>query len=132
MARTRQPELVFLDTHIVCWLFAGKTELLSPTATKAIENCQLYVSPMVELELEYLFEIGRITLSAKPILDNLRADIGVQIADASFQEVVTRSRTLNWTRDPFDRIIVGHAMFANASLVTRDQAIRSNFDKAIW
>lgn len=43
---------------------------------------------MVDLELQYLFEIGRISLPANKILTTLQADIGLQIADDSFQYIV--------------------------------------------
>ena len=124
--------MIFLDTHIVCWLYAGKTELMSPTAIQAIENNQLFISPIVDLELQYLFEIKRISQQASEILNALRADIGLQIADENFQQVINASKTLNWTRDPFDRVIVGHAMYKKIPLITRDKSIQQNFEQVIW
>lgn len=87
---------------------------------------------MVKLELEYLYEIGRIKLAADQILAALHEEIGLQIADASFASLVAQANKLSWTRDPFDRLIVAHAMVANASLVTRDNLIRDNFSGAVW
>jgi len=50
----------------------------------------------------------------------------------SFQNI-EKARTLNWTRDPFDRLITGEAMAVpDALLVTRDSVIRENFDRAVW
>jgi PIN domain nuclease of toxin-antitoxin system len=60
MARNKQ-SVVFLDTHITVWLYAGLIEKISQTAKKTIEANDLLISPMVKLELQYLFEIGRIT-----------------------------------------------------------------------
>ncbi len=37
MARTRKPALIYLDTHIVCWLYEGRVGLLSVAAAEAIE-----------------------------------------------------------------------------------------------
>ena len=54
MARSRKRRLIHLDTHVVCWLYAGRLELLSPAARGAIERATLAVSPMVGLELQYL------------------------------------------------------------------------------
>lgn len=124
--------MIFLDTHIVCWLYAGKTELISPTAIQAIETNQLFVSPIVELELQYLFEIKRISQQASEILNALRSDIGLQIADENFQQVTNASKMLSWTRDPFDRVIVGHALYKKIPLITCDKTIQQNFEQAIW
>jgi len=38
VARPRKPQLTHLDTHVVCWLYEGRTELLSPAAKEAIER----------------------------------------------------------------------------------------------
>ena len=124
--------MVFLDTHIVCWLYSAQTQLFSENALKAIENNPLFVSPMVNLELQYLFEIERISLPASEILTALQADIGLQIADDSFQFIVQQSKTLNWTRDPFDRVIVGHALYKKAPLITRDKTIQQHVEQVIW
>lgn len=124
--------MVFLDTHIVCWLYAGETQHISPNALKAIENNPLLVSPMVDLELQYLFEIDRISLPANEVLSALQADIGLQVADDSFQFIVQQSKPLNWTRDPFDRVIVGHAHYKKIPLITRDKTIHQHFKQIIW
>lgn len=81
--------MVFLDTHIVCWLYSGRTQLFSENALKAIENNPLFVSPMVNLELQYLFEIERISLPASEILTALQADIGLQIASLINQRILS-------------------------------------------
>lgn len=132
MARTRKSGLVLLDTHVVCWLFEGNIKLLSKPASDAIEQGQIGVSPMVKLELEYLYEIGRIKLAADKVLAALHEEIGLQIVDTPFAPLVTQANKLSWTRDPFDRLIVAHAVLANAPLVTRDKLIRDHFPQAVW
>ena len=42
MGRSEQ-SVVYLDTHIVAWLYSGLTEKLTENAKKAIDNC--YVLP---------------------------------------------------------------------------------------
>lgn len=125
--------LVFLDTHAGVWLASGKLELLSPNAKAVIESAeQLLVSPMVHLELQYLREIGRVGVEASEILLTLATKLGAQLADHSFRAIVESSQRLTWTRDPFDRLIVGHAMAAGGTLVTRDETILANYSRAIW
>lgn len=132
MARTAKSGLVHLDTHIVCWLYEGRTELFTPAALSAIEAGLLQVSPMVQLELTYLHEIGRINRGGSSVLDALEKDIGLGVADISFAHVIKAAETLNWTRDPFDRMIVAHSMVADAELVSKDQLIRKHFSKVVW
>lgn len=132
MARTAKSGVVHLDTHIVCWLYEGRTDLLTPAALSAIEAGLLQVSPMVQLELTYLHEIGRINRGGSSVLDALEKDIGLSVADISFAQVTKAAELLIWTRDPFDRMIVAHCMMANAELVSKDQLIRKHFSKVVW
>ena len=132
MARVGKSGLVHLDTHIVCWLYEGRSELLTPVALQTIESGLLQVSPVVQLELTYLHEIGRISRDGSHVLDALAKDVGLSVADVSLARVMKMAGTLTWTRDPFDRMIVAHAMVADAALVSKDRLIRKHCDKAIW
>ena len=40
--------------------------------------------------------------------------------------VVARAIELGWTRDPFDRLITGHALYRGWRLATSDSAILRN------
>ena len=124
--------VVRLDTHIVVWLYAGTPERLSKSATEAINNNDLVVSPIVELELTYLFEIGRLAVNGSTIIGDLRQRIGLSLSDASMAAVMQASGALSWTRDPFDRLIVGAAIAARGKLISRDEKIRKNFAGCIW
>lgn len=132
MARAGKPRLVFLDTHIVCWLYEGRSELLSDAAARSIETGRLLVSPVVDLELQYLHEIGRISRGPQPILAALAQELGVAVGDEPFDRIAARARELRWTRDPFDRLLVAHAALADAQLVTKDRSIRRHFPGAVW
>lgn len=124
--------LIYLDTHVVAWLYSGETHLLSTRARSAIDRSPLLVSPMVLLELEFLKDVGRLTVGASAIIESLHMRIGIEVCDLSFQKIVASARELSWTRDPFDRVIVGHAIAAGRSLLTKDRSIRRRFREAIW
>ncbi|MDO8810911.1 MAG: hypothetical protein Q7J38_02630 [Gallionella sp.] len=132
MARTGKSGIVHLDTHIVCWLYEGRTELLTPAAMRAIETGLLQVSPVVQLELAYLHEIGRINRSGNFVLEALAKDIGLSVADVSFAQMMKVAETLSWTRDPFDRMIVAHAGIADALLVSKDALICKHCTSVVW
>ena len=43
--------LIYLDSHVVAWLYAGQVELLSRRARALVEAEDLRVSPLVTLEI---------------------------------------------------------------------------------
>ena len=69
--------MIYLDTHVVLWLCEGLVERLSKTARRAIEENDLLISPMVRLELQYLFEIKRCKRASHLILSQLQTQIGL-------------------------------------------------------
>lgn len=91
-----------------------------------------FVSPIVELELTYLYEVGRVTEPAGAPLSALRKTIGLQTADASLATLVEAAAKLDWTRDPFDRMISAQAIVADAPLITADRTILANLSLATW
>ncbi len=124
--------LTHLDTHVVIWAASGDHHRFSELALHSLEHDALRVSPMVALELTYLHETGRITAGARAILDEARRALGLVTADESFAAVIDVAQTLDWTRDPFDRIIAAQALTARARLLTKDVTIREHLSLAVW
>ncbi len=124
--------MIYLDTHVVMWLYAGQVEKLSEQAKSLINENYVYISAIVRLELQYLYEIQRVTDEANKILFDLSDRIGLKICDKSFNTIVSGALELSWTRDPFDRIIVANAALNSSILVTKDQNILENYENARW
>jgi PIN domain nuclease of toxin-antitoxin system len=124
--------VIHLDTHVVVWLYAGDLSRFPVVARRRIEREELRISPIVALELEYLYEIGRVSEGASEVLPDLARRLGLAQAEGDFAAVVTAARGLTWTRDPFDRLIVGHAVTGGTSLLTKDRTIRQHYRHAIW
>ena len=124
--------MIFLDTHVVVWLYAGCVAKLSKPAIEQIENNELFVSQLVRLELQYLFEIGRITVEPEILLKNLKQSIGLKISQVKVEQVFDQAIHCEWTRDVFDRLITAEAEASNVVLVTKDEKIRTHYDKACW
>lgn len=124
--------MIFLDTHVVIWLYARLYDKLSTLSEKLINDNDLYCSPMVKLELKYLFEIDRITEKPEPIIDGLEKEIGLRIRDVELDQLVDKSLDIVWTRDPFDRLIVAQASLEEAFLLTKDDLILQKFELARW
>ncbi len=124
--------LIYLDTHVPVWLYAGRLDLLSEHAKELIDEEDLVISPMVTLELEYLHEIGRLTVGGNAIAQSLQAQIGLHTCDLPFPRIIESALDQHWTRDPFDRLIVGHASVSGSVLVTGDETIRRHYPRAQW
>jgi len=124
--------LIYLDTHVVAWLYAGKIKRLSKKAQELINDHEVIISPIVRLELQYLFEIQRVTDEANEIVFDLSDRVGLKMCDKSLNTIVSGALDLSWARDPFDRIIVANASINHDILVTKDQNILENYEKAMW
>ncbi|MFI5378852.1 MAG: type II toxin-antitoxin system VapC family toxin [Tepidisphaerales bacterium] len=124
--------MVYLDTHIVVWLYAGRTDMLSTRAVAGIEENDLFISPMVLLELAYLHEIKRVDATATRVISALSREIGLQTCDRPFPAIASAAIAENWTRDPFDRIIVAQARIAKARLISCDRVIQSHYPATLW
>lgn len=106
--------------------------MLSEPAQEAIEREPVLVSPMVLLELEFLREIGHLGVGANLVIEELRGRIGLEIGDLDFRRVAASACEVSWTRDPFDRVIVGQAIAAGRGVLTKDRSIRRRFRSATW
>jgi PIN domain nuclease of toxin-antitoxin system len=131
MARNRN-SLAYLDTHVAVWLYAGLVDKFTDAARSAIDDSDLVVSHMVRLELQYLFEIGRIKVKGDTIIRNLSKTIGLRISDIPFDQVIEEALKINWTRDVFDRLLVSEAIVAKQGFISADRNIQKNFKKTIW
>ncbi len=117
---------------MVCWLYGGADSRI-PAAARALLSAQpALISPIVELELTYLFEVGRVTEPAAVPLAALRRSIGLEVADVPAATLVDAASALSWTRDPFDRLIAAHAIVAGAPLLTADRTILQHLPQAAW
>lgn len=124
--------MIYLDTHVVVWLYAGDIDRFPPGVRRLIESSELYVSPAVILELQFLKEIKRLTVESILIIETLSASIGVKVCEHSFVDIIRSSLSQVWTRDPFDRMIVGNAALNDTTLITKDSLIRDNYEHAYW
>lgn len=124
--------MIYLDTHVVVWLYAGLGQNLSDTVRQLINRHDILISPIVLLECQYLFEIEKIRVPGAEIEADLTHIIGLKVCKEPFARVVKEAVDSPWTRDPFDRLIVAHAAVKDAILLTKDQKIRAHYANARW
>ena len=125
--------IAYLDTHVVVWLCENKLSSISAPALDALNEHDLLISPIVLIELNFLYQIKRIIRAPQDLAKQLRMQINVQVCNHSFTDLTETALFETWTRDPFDLMIVSHAK-ANgfAPLITSDESIRNHYPKAIW
>ena len=124
--------MIYLDTHAVVWLYAGMTERFSAALQKQFNEHDLLVSPIVRLELQYLYEIKRVSVEAATILNDLAQRLGLTVCPKPFDSIIQSAFQITWTRDPFDRILVAHASLNNNVLISKDQTILKHYAYAKW
>ena len=111
----------------------GNIGKLTLGAKEHIEKTDLLISPMVFLELHYLFEVGKVSQPAQEAYKYLHEKIGLSICQFPLSTVIACAAGESWTRDPFDRLIVSYAKAnGSAPLITSDELIRTNYSQAIW
>lgn len=125
--------IAYLDTSVVVWLAKGNLERITPAARKVVELADLLISPVVLMELEYLYEVNRIKLTARDLQLKTANEIDLRVCDLPFSRVAAIALTEKWTRDPFDRVIVSQAK-ANglAALISADEEIAEHYPRTIW
>ena len=125
--------IAYLDTNVVIWLAARDLARISAEPLALINQAQLLISPIIALELQYLFEVGSIRYSPADIQLKLTSEIPVTVCDLPFSMVAETAMGERWTREPFDRLIVAQAKARGfASLITADSRIRENYPRAVW
>ncbi len=124
--------MIHLDTHVAAWLYAGRSDLFPPRVRAHLESEELVVSPMVQLELQYLYEVGKATEPAQKVMAALHRVLEIRVSTLSFESVATAALAFDFTRDPFDRLITAQADVAKAPLITRDRKIREFYARAVW
>jgi PIN domain nuclease of toxin-antitoxin system len=123
--------VTYLDTHVVVWIYEGAGRL-SRAALGRVQNDALFISPAVILELQFLYEIRRLSLTGPKLVAALADDIGLKVCQLEFQSVVDSALGESWLRDPFDRLIVAHAAANDAPLITKNKKIRRHYKRAVW
>ena len=124
----------YLDTHVALRLAHAELAQISQAAIDTIAKMDLLISPMVLLELEYLFELKKESrLTTEDVQRKLEYELGARVCGHSFASIAKVASGEKWTRDPFDRMIVAHAKANGLSvLLSADRLIRQNYPKAVW
>jgi PIN domain nuclease of toxin-antitoxin system len=123
----------YLDTNTIIFLHSGLSNRISTKAQHQIDTDDLVVSPMALLEVQMLYEKGKLKYGANRILSDLAQQIGLNVCQMPMSAVVSSALAMSWTRDPGDRLIAANAHANNESpLITSDRMIRAHYKNTIW
>ena len=123
-------DIAYLDTNIVIRLLSG--DKLLETARDVINRSDLFVSGMVLLELQMLYEAGKLSLAPDKIWAHLGSQLNISLCSISMTEIMRTACRVTWTREPGDRVIVANAInHGNARLITTDRKIQDNYACAV-
>ena len=117
---------LLLDTHVVLWA-ATDPDRLGTEARAALEDgaSDVFVSIVSGWEIAIKQSLGKLDLPrpAEQWLPEVLRRTGFEVAELGLAAAL-RVRALPWHhRDPFDRLLVAHALEDGYTLVTADDAL---------
>ena len=123
--------MVLIDTHIAVFLHGKHLNKLSAKSCEKLESNDILLPEMARLELQYLYEIGRVAYRPEKIVADLYAEIGLQCSPSPMAAIIQSAIDIDWTRDAFDRLIAADSICSNTPLITRDKKIIAHLPNVI-
>lgn len=111
--------MILLDTNALIWLHHNHAR----AAALARLGRRLYASPASVLELQILFEAGRLELRGESSVAHMIRDERWVVDDPPSMLWFEEAITIGWTRDTYDRLLVAHARLRRWRLATSDQRV---------
>ena len=83
--------MIYLDTHIVVWLFVGLLEKFSQSIKTILNENEILLFSIVCLELQYLYYIERVREPVEVIVSDLTDRIGLRVREKDFHLIVSQT-----------------------------------------
>lgn len=115
---------VLLDTHFLIWLVVGSERLSTFPWLERYRPWTL--SPVSFLEIQFLAEVGRLEVLSPELADALAKDPRFIVDEVPLVALIRHALKLDWTRDPFDRLLAAHSQARRLPLCTVDRNLRSH------
>jgi PIN domain nuclease of toxin-antitoxin system len=111
--------VILLDTNALVWLQGRHRRAKALTRARG----PFYISPASVLEIQILNESGRLRARGGASVRDLLADDRWTQDDPPSADWFETARSVAWTHDAFDRLIVAHAKLRRWRLATADVSI---------
>lgn len=84
------------------------------------------ISPVSILEMQFLGETGKLELDGEKFTARLADDPRFVLDEVPLNALIRHALPLDWTRDPFDRLIAAHSASRRVPLCTADRTMRAH------
>lgn len=118
LRRAEEASVILLDTHAMIWIAHGHRR-----ARPLDRFSRLHISPASVLEIQILVETGRLGLTQGRSPIDLAADDRWRLDEPPAGRWFAAACALDWTRDPFDRLLAAHARLRGWKLATADDVL---------
>jgi PIN domain nuclease of toxin-antitoxin system len=115
---------VLLDTHFLIWLVLESKRLAQ--FPWLVRYRPWGLSPVSLLEIQFLAEVGRLSVKNPEFTKSVMNDSRFIIDDLPLETLISHALRLTWTRDPFDRLLVAHSSARRVAFCTIDRGIREH------
>ena len=117
--------IYLLDTHTLVFRFLNPKRLSKNHQSVFRDGGNSFLVPTLSLlEVQYLTEIGRIELEMGEFLSALKEEGSFEVIPFD-EAVLAFALNLTSTRDPFDRVILAHALATSTKILTKDRWMHS-------
>jgi PIN domain nuclease of toxin-antitoxin system len=120
---------LLIDTHVFLWFESGSRKLSDGLRKTIGQEPDVYVSAASFWEIAIKRRTGKLEVAGSPRAAALASgflELAIDGADAE------TAGALDWdNRDPFDRMLVGHCLNRDLTLVTADTRLRVRDDIAV-
>lgn len=112
---------LLLDTHFLLWIVRRSRRL---AAFPWLERYRPWgVSPLSLLEVQFLGESGRLPVRGSEFMAAVMTDPRFTVDDVPLVNLVRHALPLDWTRDPFDRLLAAHSAARRVPLCSIDRTV---------
>ncbi len=112
---------IILDTHFLIWILTGSERI---TEFPWINGYRPWgISPVSFLEIQFLSEVGRLEARSPDFMNAVMNDPRFVVDEVPLVALVRNALALDWTRDPFDRLLCAHSNSRRVPFCTVDQLI---------
>jgi PIN domain nuclease of toxin-antitoxin system len=126
---------LLLDTCTFLWMVSEPERLSKPAAASLMDpDNEIFLSSVSSWEIALKFELGKLHLDRPPerYVPEERARHGVEPLSLDETATLHIHRLPAVHRDPFDRMLVCHALSGGLSLVTPDPQISRYPVRVLW
>jgi PIN domain nuclease of toxin-antitoxin system len=115
---------LLLDTHFLLWILLDIPRI---EGYSWIERYRPWgVSPVSFLEIGFLAEAGRLEARVPELMAAVGADTRFVVDEVPLVPLIRHALPLEWTRDPFDRLLAAHSSARRVQFCTLDRRIREH------